>query len=83
MIKRFTVYRKGDLSETHSELHVNPPDEPQFEGGVFSDGRVALRWLTPLRSTSTWDSLEDALGVHGHFEPRYGTYIVYHDEVAA
>lgn len=78
-MRRFTVYRRGDLSATHNEQQVNPPDVPQFEGVVFSDGSVALRWCTPLKSTSVWASLDDALGVHGHFEERYGTHIVWHD----
>jgi len=79
-IRRFTVYRKGDLSATHNEQQVNPPDVPQFEGVVFSDGTCVLRWCTPLRSTSVWASLDDALGVHGHFEERYGTHIVWHED---
>ena len=79
-IRRFTVYRKGDLSTTHNEQQVNPPDVPQFEGVVFSDGTCVLRWCTPLRSTSVWASLDDALGVHGHFEERYGTHIVWHED---
>jgi len=78
-MRRFTVYRRGDLSATHNDQQAAPPDAPQYEGVVFSDGRVALRWLTPLRSTSCWDSLDDALGVHGHPEPRYGTEFVWHD----
>ena len=79
-IRRFTVYRKGDLSATHNEQQVNPPDVPQLEGVVFSDGTCVLRWCTPLRSTSVWASLDDALGVHGHFEERYGTHIVWHED---
>ena len=78
-MRRFTVYRRGDLSATHNDQQAAPPDQPQYEGVVFTDGRVALRWLTPLRSTSCWDSLDDALGVHGHPEPRYGTELVWHD----
>jgi hypothetical protein len=78
-MRRFTVFRRGDLSDTHTDKHVNPPDVPQYEGVVFTDGRCALRWLTPLRSVSVWDSLDDALGVHGHPEPRYGTELVWHD----
>lgn len=82
-MRRFTVYRRGDLSATHNDQQAAPPDAPQYEGVVFSDGRVALRWLTPLRSTSCWDSLDDALGVHGHPEPRYGTEFVWHDALPA
>lgn len=38
------------------------------EGAIFSDGRVALRWLVPGKpsSTVTWDSIEDAMLIHEH-----------------
>jgi hypothetical protein len=78
MIKRFTAYRREiSIRDTHSALHKNPDDEPQFEGVIFTDGSVALRWRTPLRSTSIWPDLYSALGVHGH--PEYGTVIEWHD----
>ena len=80
MIKRFTMYRKGDLSLTHNTGQVNAPDEPQFEGVVFSDGSVAVRWLTQYRSTSIWPDLESLLAVHGHPEERYGSELVWHDD---
>lgn len=76
-MKTFTMYRKGDLSGTHDENQANPPDEPQFEGVVFSDGTVAIRWLTKVRSTSIWDSLETAMAIHGH--PEYESELVWHD----
>ena len=79
MIKRFTVYRRGDLSETHGPDLQNAPDEPQFEGVIFTDGTCAVRWLTAKKSTSVWASLDDLLAVHGHPEERYGTYIEWHD----
>jgi len=76
-IKRFTAYREH-TTEYHTDQHQNAPDEPQYEGVVFSDGTCVLRWLTPLRSTSVWADFETAMGVHGH--PEYGTKIVFHDE---
>jgi hypothetical protein len=36
------------------------------QGVVFDDGRVAFRWLTPTRSTVTFDSVEDMEKIHGH-----------------
>lgn len=81
MIQRFTAYRLDmDDRETHNENQKNPESEPQYEGVIFSDGTVALRWLTPLASTSVWPDLATALGVHGH--PEYGTDIVWHDAPA-
>jgi hypothetical protein len=82
MIRRFTMFRRGDLSATHNDQQVSPADDPQFEGVVFSDGTTVLRWCTPLRSTSVWADLATALGVHGHPEERYQSEIVWHDEAA-
>lgn len=80
MIERFTMYRRADISATHDANQANAPDEPQFEGVLFSDGRVALRWLTAKRSVSVWDSLEDMLAIHGH--PEYQSELVWHDRVS-
>jgi len=78
MIQRFTAYRRNiSARETHNELQKNADHEPQFEGVVWSDGTVTLRWLTACKSHSVWNSLEDCLGIHGH--PEYGTEIAWHD----
>jgi len=69
----FRAYRTEDISDTHDENQVNPPDQVQYEGVVFSDGRCAIRWLTNKQSTSVWDSFDDMFAVHGH--PEYGTVI--------
>lgn len=77
-IKRFTAYRRNlAVRGTHSDMQRNADSEPQYEGVIFTDKTVALRWLTPLASTSVWPDLKSALGVHGH--PEYGTDIVWHD----
>ena len=77
-MQRFTVYRRK-ISEmsTHNLFRKNPDDLPQYEGVIFSDGTVAIRWLTPSASTSVWKCIEDMLNVHGH--PEYGTVIDWHD----
>lgn len=36
------------------------------EGFVFTDGTVALRWLTAFHSTSVYDSVKDVIEIHGH-----------------
>ncbi len=79
-MKRFIMYRKNDLSATHDENQVNPPDEPQFEGIVFSDGKCAIRWLTKKRSVAVWDSFADMMEIHGH--PEYGSVLVWLDAEA-
>lgn len=78
-MRAFTCYRRGDLSATHNPNQVNPPDEIQFQGVVFSDGTTVLRWFTKCKSTSVWASLDEAMAVHGHPEERYGTEIIWHN----
>ncbi len=77
-MRTFVMHRKGDLSLTHDANQHNAPDEPQFEGVVFSDGKVAIRWLTACRSVSVWDSMEDMLKIHGH--PEYGSVLIWHEK---
>ena len=78
MIARFTAYRRNiSQRDTHNALQKNPDDEPQFEGVIWTDGSVTLRWLTACRSTSVWANVSDMLNIHGH--PEYGTVIKWHD----
>lgn len=72
----FTMYRR-DVPATHNEKQANPAHMPQFEGVVFSDGTVAIRWLTAERSTAVWSSMSSMLAIHGH--PEYGSELVWHD----
>lgn len=79
-LRTFTVYRRNVPAETHDANQTNAPDEPQFEGVLFSDGYVAVRWLTAARSVSVWTSLSDLMKIHGH--PEYGSVWVWHDTEA-
>lgn len=79
-MKRFTVYRSEPPATYLKDGHANPVDQPQFEGVVFSDGTVCVRWLTTYRSHSIWGSLQDLLAVHGH--PEYGTRVEWLDDPA-
>lgn len=36
------------------------------EGTEFSDKTVVIRWQSPTPSTVVWNSVEDAIKVHGH-----------------
>ena len=76
-MRLFTMYRRNVPTETHDENQRNAADEPQFQGVVFDDGRVSVRWLTAKRSVSVWDNVEDMLAIHGH--PEYGSEMVWHD----
>ena len=77
-MKTFRMYRTVDISATHDINQVNPLDEIQFEGAVFSDGKVVIRWLTKKRSVAVWDSMEDMLAIHGH--PEYGSKLIWDGE---
>lgn len=74
-MRRFRVYRPA-VPGNH--VMANAPDEVQFEGVVFSDGKCAVRWLTATRSVSVWDSFAELEQVHGH--PEYGTIFQWLDE---
>lgn len=77
-MQRFTAYRRNISGrDTHNALQKNADSEPQFEGVIWTDGTVTLRWLTACRSTSVWASVADMLNIHGH--PEYGTEIEWHD----
>jgi hypothetical protein len=52
---------------------ANPPDEPQYEGVVSTDGTVALRWRTAYRSTSLWASYNDFYRTASRPDPRRWT----------
>lgn len=68
-MRRFELHRHIDPSGVSGTGVV-------FEGVEFSDGRVSLRWLTPHRSTVTYDSVDDMMAVHGHDG---ASTLVYHD----
>ena len=84
MIQRFTAFRRNlsklvdDGKVGHTQYQRNADDEPQYEGVIWSDGTVTLRWRTAAKSTSVFNSLRDMLNIHGH--PEYGTDIVWHDQ---
>ena len=79
-MKRFEVYRRGDLSETHNNGLQGPADIPQYEGIQFTDGTVAVRWCTAFSSTSLWQTFDELMHVHGHLnDARYQTDVVWLD----
>lgn len=70
-MKRFEVFRPQPPDEYYEQGVANAPDEVQFEGVVFTDGTVTVRWRTQFKSHSVWSSLDELKQVHGH--PEYGT----------
>jgi hypothetical protein len=71
----FKGYRPAPPAEYAEKGITNSGDEPDYEGYIFSDGTVAVRWLTQFRSVSIWASWDDFWRVHGH--PEYETRIVF------
>lgn len=81
-VRTFVMYRRNReavVAMHRTDSASVPADEPTLEGAVFSDGKVAVRWLTPNRSTVVWDSFEDFEAVHVSNHPDYGTDIVWQD----
>jgi hypothetical protein len=72
-MKLFIGYRPSPPQTYYEQGAANPPDEPQYEGVVFDDGTVAVRWLTQYRSHSIWPDYQTFYEIHGH--PEYGTII--------
>lgn len=80
-IRTAVVYRTlaKDLKPDFEQENYNAPDEVQFEMCVFSDGRVAHRWLVGKGSSVWWDCLEDLYRVHIYSHPDYGTRVEWSD----
>ena len=72
MPKYFKGYRP-QVPDTHNSDQKNAPDQPQYNGIVFEDGRTVLQWLTAVRSIAIFNSYEEFFKIHGH--PEYGTRI--------
>lgn len=81
MIRTAVVYRTEAqaLKPSYEAVNYNASDEPQFEVAVFSDGRVAQRWLTSTGSCVWWDSWDALCGVHIYAHPDYGTRVEWSD----
>lgn len=80
-MKTFIVYRtkaREVVNEIERE-NYNEPDQVQFEGVQFTDGRVVIRWCAATKSCSFWDSMEDLKKVHIYAHPDYGTRIEWSD----
>ena len=72
-MKLFRGYRPAP-PEGYAEAGItNSGEKADYEGVVFDDGTVVVRWLTAYRSHSVWSCWEDFYQVHGH--PEYKTRI--------
>ena len=59
LMKRFKVNRINDVSGITDTGRI-------CEGCLFSDGKVAIRWLGKFSSSVWWDSLDDCIFIMSH-----------------
>ena len=80
-MKTAIVYRTQAqaLKPDFEKSSYNAADEPQFEMCVFTDGRVAQRWLVGAGSCVWWDSIDHLYKVHIYAHPDYGTRVEWSD----
>jgi hypothetical protein len=62
-VKLFVGYRTAATVERQAGM-LNPADQVQYEGVVFRDGTVVVRWLTTFGSHSVWDSFASFSKIH-------------------
>lgn len=75
--RTFAGFRPLPPEEYEEKGITNSGSAPDYEGVIFSDGTVVLRWCTEYRSHSVWTCWDDFFQVHGH--PEYGTKIIMGD----
>lgn len=75
--RTFAGWRPQPPAEYQDKGITNAGEAPDYEGVVFTDGTVVIRWATQYRSHSVWSCWDDFVQVHGH--PEYGTRIVWAD----
>lgn len=73
----FAGYRPSPPPEYADKGITNSGRTADYEGVIFSDGAVVIRWLTEFRSHSVWADWESFYQVHGN--PEYGTVIEFGD----
>jgi len=73
----FAGFRPNPPEEYADKGITNTGNSADYEGVIFGDGTVVIRWCTKYRSHSVWASWADFYQVHGH--PEYGTVIDFAD----
>lgn len=77
VMRTFTGSRPAPPAEYTEKGITNSGALPDYEGVIFSDGTVVIRWMTTFRSHSVWADWFSFYQVHGH--PEYGTVIEFAD----
>lgn len=80
-MRTFEGWRPDPPAEYAAKRITNAGRSPDYEGVVFSDGTVVVRWQTEFWSHSVWRCWADFFQVHGH--PEYGTLITFADGQSA
>lgn len=76
-MRTFAGYRPAPPEDYAAKGITNSGESADYEGVIFTDGTVVIRWRTAYRSHSVWASFADFYHVHGH--PEYGTDIRFGD----
>lgn len=58
-MRKFNLVRTEDISGVSGTGIV-------AEGVQFTDGTIALRWLSKHKSTAIYDCIADVQAIHGH-----------------
>jgi len=75
--RSFAGYRPNPPEEYADKGITNAGRTQDYEGVIFSDGTVVIRWCTEYKSHSVWTCWRDFYQVHGH--PEYGITIEFTD----
>ena len=76
-MRTFAGYRPNPPEDYARKGITNCGYVPDYEGVIFADGSVVIRWLTTYKSHSVWPDWDTFYQVHGH--PEYGTVIEFDD----
>lgn len=76
-MRTFTGYRPNPPEEYADKGITNSGFSPDYQGVIFDDGTVVIRWMTQFKSHSVWTDWNNFYQVHGH--PEYGTKIDFDD----
>ena len=74
-MKAFRVYRDTPPKSYEATGLSNLSSDPDFEGVIFSDGSVAVRWRTLYASHVIWPDWRTLYMVHIEPHQNYGTRV--------
>jgi hypothetical protein len=72
-MRLFKGFRPHPREEYKAAGLTNNGEREDYQGVIFDDGTVVVRWTTEHKSHSVWRDYPTFYKVHGH--PEYGTRI--------